>query len=114
VITIDADAAGWGWFTDAFDGPVTVGRIDLVRVLEHELGHALGLDDADVGVMDASLAPGVRVAAIRALDVRFETRPAATERLRGVPAVTHASHFRLVRRPLAIRRMHPSTRGGRS
>jgi hypothetical protein len=98
VITVDTDAAGWGWFTDAFAGSVAAGRIDLVTVLEHELGHALGLDDGDIGVMDASLAPGVRAAAVWAFDVQSDTRPAAIGRIGGVSAVTWASPRRLARR----------------
>jgi hypothetical protein len=39
-ITIDADAAGWGW---TFNG----GTIDLAMVLEHELGHVLGFTHTD-------------------------------------------------------------------
>jgi hypothetical protein len=39
-ITIDADAAGWGW---TFNG----GAVDLVTVLEHEVGHVLGFMHTD-------------------------------------------------------------------
>jgi hypothetical protein len=50
VITLDADAAGWGWSS---------GRIDLFEVVLHEMGHALGLShDASgrFGVMAPTLA----------------------------------------------------------
>ena len=127
VITLDSDAAGWGWFTDAstgsdrlfpngnaLAGSPAAGRIDLVSVLEHELGHALGLEHKDGGVMDASLAPGVRETAIEASQLLVAPRPAAISPLRGVPTVTRAAHSWLARRPPAVRRMHPSTRGGRS
>ena len=80
-ITIDRDAAGHGWFVDptpardeefswsesnpyltAID-PQAVDRIDLLSVLEHELGHVAGLDDLDAladDVMCRVLGTGVR------------------------------------------------------
>jgi hypothetical protein len=48
-IVIDGDAAGYGYSTD---------RVNLVTVVEHELGHALGFDLDDEGVMAESLALG--------------------------------------------------------
>jgi hypothetical protein len=58
VLTLDATAAGWNWFVDATPGdsrefsstgvaisPAAVGRIDLLSVLVHELGHAAGAAD---------------------------------------------------------------------
>jgi hypothetical protein len=67
VITLDRNAAGWGWSFGnppkrgrSCAGASTVGRIDMLAVLEHELGHVLGLGHADTGVMRASLAPGGR------------------------------------------------------
>lgn len=75
-ITLDVDAAGNGWFIDAtpadnreFSGAGTVlqarsgdasARIDLLSVLAHEMGHAMGLAHAEGGVMSAELLPGQR------------------------------------------------------
>src|SRR5262249_22281317 len=71
-ITLVRDAAGWGWFVDPtphddseFATPGDQGeqgRMDLLTALMHEMGHALGLDHDAGGVMQETLAPGVREA----------------------------------------------------
>ena len=80
-IYLDRDAAGHGWFIDptpeqdeefasagfgaerqAID-PRAVDRIDLLTVVEHELGHAAGLGDLDPrlpDLMSGTLASGIR------------------------------------------------------
>jgi len=81
IVIIDTDAAGHGWFIDATpwddkefsiksgdeqraaSSSAAYGRIDLLTVVMHEIGHLLGFthDDPAAGaVMDDTLATGVR------------------------------------------------------
>src|SRR5262249_35897449 len=69
-IWLDDNAAGWGWFVDAtprddseFSTPGNQGeqgRMDLLTVLTHEVGHLLGRGHEEEGVMAATLSPGTR------------------------------------------------------
>jgi hypothetical protein len=69
-IWLDDDAAGWGWFVDRtpsndseFRRPGNQGeqgKMDLLSVLMHEVGHLLGHDHDNHGVMQETLAPGTR------------------------------------------------------
>ncbi|OWK21133.1 hypothetical protein AJ88_20755 [Mesorhizobium amorphae CCBAU 01583] len=79
-VLIDRNAAGHGWFVDlspldssefqldasghltALPGGAAVGRMDLLSVLIHEIGHQAGLDhdEGEAGVMSAELAVGER------------------------------------------------------
>ena len=77
VITVDVNAGGAGWYIDAaaaedseFGGTGAVlqaraggpagSRVDLLSVISHELGHAMGLGHVDGGVMSAELTAGQR------------------------------------------------------
>src|SRR5262249_54442901 len=84
LVRLDATAAGYGWFVDptpaddsefgvvvapaevqATAGSPAFGRMDLLTVVEHELGHVLGLGDLDPlavphDLLTETLAPGVR------------------------------------------------------
>ena len=81
-ITIDINAAGFGWFVDATpddnveftllddgsmvaaDGSAAAGLMDLLTVVAHEIGHVLGYSDVSSDgtvLMDASLETGVRL-----------------------------------------------------
>lgn len=71
-IVLDADAAGRGWFIDPTLGldeefsasgtalPGEAAGVDLLTAVMHEMGHALGFDHADSGVMFEALATGTR------------------------------------------------------
>ncbi len=80
-VQIDINAAGYGWFIDAkashdaefgqrngngahrltaLRGSSAADRVDLLTVIMHEFGNALGHDHSDGGVMDESLPLGTR------------------------------------------------------
>jgi probable HAF family extracellular repeat protein len=82
-IWIDRDAAGYGWSINTSSAG-SVGRVDLLSVVTHELGHVLGLDhDFRHDVMSATLGVGVRQLA----SSRFHTGPDAGDGTGFVPNV---------------------------
>ena len=81
-ITIDATAAGYGWFVDttpddasefeasdtegvlrAAKGSLAEGKMDLLTVVSHELGHLLGHehDSSEGAIMSETLDAGTRI-----------------------------------------------------
>ncbi|QDT24177.1 Calx-beta domain protein [Gimesia chilikensis] len=77
-IYIDVNAAGYGWFIDttpaehsefspasdltliALPDSEAAGLIDLRTIILHEIGHLLGYEHGTAGLMQETLAPGVR------------------------------------------------------
>jgi hypothetical protein len=91
-IWIDRDAAGYGWYLDpspaadaafpAAPGSAAYGKVDLLTVVEHELGYELGLGDTTGdGLMGEYLARGTRRV------------PAADPRVVGLSLFLHAAQF---------------------
>ena len=80
-IYLDINAAGYGWFVDPtpsndseFTTPGNQGemnRMDLLTVLEHELGHILGYDHTGTGLMSPTLATGIRETPTAVIDQFF-------------------------------------------
>jgi hypothetical protein len=109
--TIDATAAGWGW-----------AQMDLLTVVLHELGRALGFTTDDAGrypVMAATLAPGERLAlvhrdaAVADALASLGTTPKPAVRLIGPTApawITSAQRLALVTSSLGKRHVHITRR----
>ena len=83
-VLVDDEAAGHGWFVDptpgrdeeflggvARPGTGAEGRVDLLTVLMHEMGHLAGRGHTSGGLMGEILGPGTR--ALDALDAAFGT-----------------------------------------
>jgi hypothetical protein len=70
-ISIDVNAAGFGWFVDASQtdaaGTLTGGRMDLLSAIGHEFAHLLGMLHDD-GLMFDTLEAGLRTFSLLDLD----------------------------------------------
>jgi probable HAF family extracellular repeat protein len=89
-IRIDQNAAGWGWFVDRtprsdseFHRPGDQGeqgKMDLLTTVMHELGHILGRDHEDSGVMVETLATGTRASVVPGVHLGRAAHPVAAAR----------------------------------
>jgi len=101
-ITLDIDAAGYGWFIDTTPGTnneftrhhgktdmsatpssAAFGDIDLLTVVMHEFGHVLGYSDVSIdgqgtGIMDATLDAGERLLPGPVKKAKRSAKPAKT------------------------------------
>jgi hypothetical protein len=96
-VQIDPTAAGYGWFVDAtpwedsefafrpdegvrlaIDSTPAHGRMDLLTVLLHELGHVLGLEDLDQEEYHHELLAEALAAGVRRLPVEVTSAVVAT------------------------------------
>jgi hypothetical protein len=101
-IWIDSDAAGYGWYIDstgvdesafpAAPGSPAYGKVDLLTVVAHELGHELGFDDtAGGGLMGVFLPTGARRLPVPNQSVPSPSVEAATPaEIRGEPPLAAA------------------------
>jgi hypothetical protein len=96
-IILDGNAAGYGWFVDptlsddtefarlagadaaaATAGSLAFGRMDLLTVVEHEVGHLLGLAHGSSDVMGGTLQAGLRITTQAAATQAAATLPSGT------------------------------------
>jgi hypothetical protein len=102
MITLDSEAAGYGWFIDstpstdtefrrhqgktdlfAKPGSIAAEDMDLLSVVTHELGHVLGydhlIDSSEVSIMDTTLDAGERLLPSPAKKAKRSAKPAKAQ-----------------------------------
>jgi len=92
-ITLDNNAAGHGWFVDrtphqdqefheysksnvsglAYINSEASGRMDLLTVVSHEIGHILGFKHGEFDLMDDTLEAGVRITPVINTDLQLSS-----------------------------------------
>jgi hypothetical protein len=113
-IVIDVNAAEYGWFVDetpwddaefgilgetgellADDSSIALGRMDLLTVVMHELGHVLGLEDLNFAGDAGDLMCETLPAGVRRVDAKLalERKPTHNDRSRYLPRVTERNRF---------------------
>ncbi|HZM80393.1 MAG TPA: FG-GAP-like repeat-containing protein, partial [Candidatus Limnocylindrales bacterium] len=88
-ITIDATAAGYGW--DVTYPADASARMDLLTAVRHEIGHAVGREHVDGGLMGETLSPGVAHSVPSAPSDPAPSAPAPTNPAPSAPAPTDAT-----------------------
>ena len=125
-ITLSVNGAGWGWFVDpnptseadftatsqpnvftANAGGPAAGKLDLLTVLIHEMGHALGLSDVSDNVdnMATFLAPGLR--RLPSADDIAQMLAAAAQQLDNTGSITSGIALTIVAAPPTVAQPGP-------
>ena len=86
-IYLDSDAAGHGWYIDSTPADDSEfanagdqgekGRLDLLTVVMHEIGHVLGFTNGGTGVMSETLVAGTRLAPVSSVTAPASPPPQA-------------------------------------